>query len=109
MGVALYFVERATALANSVIGSSASQEESGAVEILIPAPNGTLEISAFGATATIAHQGLLLEDRPLETEADADLLLAICDAVLAGEIRREGSATTAPLHTRGYLTVWKSA
>ncbi|MGV3579274.1 hypothetical protein [Brevundimonas sp.] len=77
-------------------------------ELFIKAPAGRLEITSSGEFASVACGYLFIEDRHVATEADADFLLAVCDAVLAGRAKVTVPNVSAELLTRGYTTIWKA-
>jgi hypothetical protein len=75
-------------------------------EIFIPAPAGTLEISGRREFVSVACGYLFIEDRAVCSTADADFLLAVCDAVLAGRAQVASPEVHIELMTRGYSEVW---
>jgi hypothetical protein len=101
-----FFWTEVQALASGL--ATTRREPDGSAELFVPAANGTLEITSDGRFVSVAWRGLFIEDRLIETQQEADFLLAVCDAVLAGRAADSGRVATATLTTRGCNTIWKS-
>jgi hypothetical protein len=86
--------------------ASVRREPGGYAEFFMPAPAGTLEISGRGEFVSVACGYLFIEDRVVWSTEDADFLLAICDAVLAGRAQVARPKVLIELMTRGYSEVW---
>ncbi|MFN4041424.1 MAG: hypothetical protein ACK4I0_07160 [Brevundimonas sp.] len=100
-----YFRREAEALAEA-IGSV--RPEGDGLEIRIPAGGDDLEIEIQGGFVSVSWQAIFIEDATPKTRQEADLLLAVCDAVLAGRARSARSKATAMLTTRGYSSIWSA-
>ncbi|WP_374274736.1 hypothetical protein [Brevundimonas sp.] len=103
-----YFADEVALLANRH-GQVVRFEDDGSWEVFIPSPRGELELGGSKEWASVAWGYLLIEDARILTSQDADLLLAICDAILAGDANSDRKASSATLTTRGFTSVWKCA
>ena len=100
------FWRAAESLADGV--ATIRRGRAGCAELFIPTPSGTLEISGSGEFVSVAWNYLIIEDRPVRSTDDADFLLAVCDAVLAGRANASRAKVRVELLTRGYSHVWSA-